>query len=238
MKSVLATTFLALVFAAYSTNANAYLFTGFGPSQWFASDSTLGIQGLVIEDFEDLNLATGLTIEVDNDAPSGAKSVLDNIFDPINNDPNGNAFELGIWDGEHVLINTVDNLSKVYTDPLNWQKITFHFAGGVSTVGFSIQQMDFDVGLRINGNLVGLISTNLASEIATNGGRGGYFRIDAELGDPIINSITIDNTVQGANPGDGFAFDHLAFGTVPEPTSLALLGLGLAGIGFSRRKTI
>lgn len=46
------------------------------------------------------------------------------------------------------------------------------------------------------------------------------------------------------NEPSGFAIDNETFGNanvinkVPEPASLVLLGLGLAGIGFSRRRKI
>ena len=59
---------------------------------------------------------------------------------------------------------------------------------------------------------------------------GGFYGFVSDI------ALTTNFLTLTAGPADGFGMDNLVYSQVPEPFTLALFGLGLAGIGFSRRK--
>lgn len=211
-------------FVLSASSFGGFTFTTFGPDQWGADDSVLGVSGYTIEDFEDVNLAAGLEYGIFSANGNLARTnTLPNVFKP-SDDAFGNAFTLGgggVWDGSHGLLNTRTNQTFQYTDTGNWGSVAFYFTPGARSVGLSFQQMDLTAQFFINGVNVG--STNNLTTFVLNGQRQGYLRIDATGGD-VIDELLIVNGQTNFN--DGFMIDHLAFDAVPEPMSLGLLGAG------------
>lgn len=206
----------------------------FPAAQWGVSDTTLGVAGYVVEDFEDVNLVAGLLIGWNTAAGNvSPANTIPFTFNPVTDDPFGTAFTqggTGAWDGTRGLINTRTNQSYDYNLVANWGDIVIQFTTPVTSVGFSLQQNDYDVGLVINGTDFGGLQSY--TSIAANGARYAYIRIDATSGS--ISSLTLVNGKLAFN--DGLMIDHLAFAPVPEPAIYLLLPLGLIALRVAHRR--
>ncbi|HVZ70874.1 MAG TPA: MYXO-CTERM sorting domain-containing protein [Polyangia bacterium] len=194
--------------------ARAFTIESYGPEMWGVSDAKLGFPANArVEDFEDTTLLTGLDYGVTGIDPAGPGLVsqLPSTFDPTT-DRFGKAFVQGAWDGSHVVINTLDNLSRDYAASTQWGILTLRFENGAVRVGVSITDMERDNTLYVNGAPLGVLgrargTTNL--KIASQQ-RNGYLVVAAGPGE-VINSIAIDN---GGN-GDGWALDHVVIVDAP-----------------------
>jgi hypothetical protein len=123
---------------------------------------------------------------------------------------------------------------------------TFEFGSGnaivatfTSLVSFvSIVGIDVGVdGLTIQAFDAGNNLIDSESAFGTGVGVGQFFTLS--VSDPIIASVAMFQPFAGTS-GDGIVIDDFTFDTavaaVPEPASIVLLGAGLAGLGFLRRR--
>ena len=237
-------TFAALLFA--SVSEAAIIVTFFAPSSYNSNtatmNTTLGITGYTIEDFEDTTLLSGLSIRHSGGqfAVPVTWTSLPATFDP-------STFPVSVnnaWDGNNVATNLPGNSINNLIFP---ELTEFFYFSGTTSLGLALSNFQsvtppspqFPITnheLFVNGVSLGELET-LAGALWIPGiVRNAYIRVDATGADS-INSIAFRNI----SAGDALIFDHLAIAPsaaspVPEPATLSAVAAGLIAAGLLRRR--
>lgn len=202
----------------FGTQAYALQFTTYSPSVYNTDtavmDASLGLTDMVIEDFEDVNLISGLSVSWGSGAPV---TTLGGMIDQDGCE----------WDGIHALHNQL------------YSEMSFFYEPGTTVFGIGLSQFEADrqasVSVLVNGNVeIFNIMTDPNFRDADWGypWRNLYLKIETDPGE-IITAVGFDLTPYST---DGVFFDHIAVDPVPEPATMLLLGSGLAGLAGIRRK--
>ena len=205
---------ILIVFAAAGPAAAEFLVTVVPPASWGAPDADIGVGGGLVEDFEDVVLVEGLLISVS--APDGSfagsgAATLAATFDPVGDDPYGEAFTAGIWDGSRCLLSSVGNAAIDYgsTDA---RRIRLEVPDGTAWIGLALQQLTRNEPLVVNDVSLGRVQ---GLGLMPSAGRNGYLIVASDDPDDPVFSVAV------GGGGDAFVIDHVVFaeaGSVPAVT--------------------
>jgi hypothetical protein len=129
----------------------------------------------------------------------------------------------------------VDNTNSAATEILI-TSVPAAIAGGVPPTSFSAFGSATSVGQYITFNsftLSGGVVTDAVFQIY-----GGYFDLNLQpaFGDAFYNELLSSDVSLSVQNKNGFA--GVTFSSVPEPVSMALLGVGVLGLAAARRRSI
>ena len=230
--------FLVLLFLFfYFSTARAFTVTTFAVSSYNTNtaimDTTLGLTGYLIEDFENTTLVSGLSIQYGTNTPITALPRVYDINAAINMS-NGEQFPNGMannnWDGTHALVNNVNN---VFDFPFI-SSVSFLVANGTKSFGIglaNLQKSNASHDLLVNGIKIADITSPDLPNYTDGIVRNIYLRIDA-----LANENIFSVNILATSTNEGIIYDHLAIANVPESSSLLLLGLALI-FEIARRKS-
>jgi hypothetical protein len=116
---------------------------------------------------------------------------------------------------------------KNWLDSMDAQELTYAATAGYTSVGFFMTDPN-DAGGRFS---IGGSSYSFGDIFGSGLGNGKVFYVTLydETG---IEDLTIVTN----NGSDGYGIDNVTIGTVPEPGTVALLGMGLLGLVVARRR--